>query len=62
MGDDGFKVGDVVRLKSGSELMTVAERAAGNTYKCVWMTKDADIRFATFPSLVLVDRSQEALR
>ncbi|MDX7950488.1 DUF2158 domain-containing protein [Lichenihabitans sp. Uapishka_5] len=34
-----FKVGDVVRLKSGGPLMTVQVAAAAGGYECAWFNR-----------------------
>jgi len=36
-----YKVGDVVRLKSGGPKMTVAVAKANGQFECVWFTSDA---------------------
>lgn len=35
-GGNMFKVGDVVRLKTGGELMTIVEKIDKNLYNCKW--------------------------
>ena len=38
MPDEGdFKPGDVVQLKSGGPAMTVSQKVAADTVRCVWL-------------------------
>ena len=40
---NGFKTGDVVRLKSGGPDMTVSDGAASGTYLCHWFNREGDV-------------------
>lgn len=56
MTDDKFKVGDVVILKSGGPLLTVAEltETDGNAViGCGWFTREGEIRSAEFAPALL---------
>jgi uncharacterized protein YodC (DUF2158 family) len=44
--------GDTVRLKSGSELMTI-EEISSNEATCVWMDKNKEIKRETFKLITL---------
>lgn len=44
---DGFKVGDVVRLKSGGPKMTVSHIKDGNVW-CTWFVGETDPKNAYF--------------
>jgi uncharacterized protein YodC (DUF2158 family) len=55
-----FTIGDTVKLKSGSALMTIAGRgkdAAGNAQvTCTWMDKDLHQQYGAFP-IAAVERA-----
>jgi uncharacterized protein YodC (DUF2158 family) len=60
-----FKVGDVVRLKSGGPPMTVTsieseESEAGHVVFCIWFNAKANEKSGHYPAaaLVLVNESQ----
>jgi len=40
---NGFRTGDVVRLKSGGPKMTVNDAAASGLYLCNWFNRDGDV-------------------
>jgi uncharacterized protein YodC (DUF2158 family) len=47
-----FKLGDVVQLKSGGPAMTVSERVAADTVRCIWFD-GATARNEVFPVAAL---------
>lgn len=56
MSDCKFKPGDVVQLKSGGALMTVAEAVSsldGGLYRCTWDSGRGNIKSDHFPAAIL---------
>jgi uncharacterized protein YodC (DUF2158 family) len=56
---DKFKVGDIVRLKSGGPAMTVQGEATNGDVSCVWFAHAEALRSNTFPPLTL-ERQERA--
>lgn len=48
-----FKIGDVVRLKSGGPPMTVTRLDADDIVRCAWFPDDQDTKNTFFPSAAL---------
>jgi uncharacterized protein YodC (DUF2158 family) len=48
-----FKIGDNVRLNSGSGLMCVTDIHSDGSIRCVWYGKNDQIQRATFPEAAL---------
>jgi len=53
MANDEFKVGDVVKLKSGGLKMTI-ESIDGNVVNCQWFDKDNALKYGYFNMDTLV--------
>ena len=56
-----FKVGDVVKLRSGGPLMTVTGTSVGNDrptlFTCSWFDKDNREQTSSFPAESIMDPS-----
>lgn len=48
-----FKVGDVVRLKSGSPLMTIVSISGSSRISCKWFVNNMNPEQCEFPSQAL---------
>jgi len=50
MSESGFKIGDVVRLKSGGPKMTVEEvDDSADTVHCKWFVGGEKLKYGSFP-------------
>jgi uncharacterized protein YodC (DUF2158 family) len=49
MTEHKYKVGDIVKLKSGGPKMTVESVEGGNTYLCQWFDKEDRLERGKFP-------------
>ena len=50
--ENDFKPGDVVQLKSGGPAMTVSQKVAADTVRCVWFD-GATPKDEVFPTITL---------
>lgn len=57
-----FKVGDIVRVKSGSPVMTIVSCNPGNYYNCTWFSTDGKQQCNDFPGDALEISEKPKLR
>jgi len=57
-----YKVGDVVRLKSGGPAMAVSGTSTSqpNSVHCIWITAVGQVNTAKFPALSLAESKPDA--